>query len=72
MIHPARILKIRVRGLKRDLSYGSSYEEVSIVMPGVIARIEGSDIQVLTAILYYEFVFENYCRFRLLCCSFRH
>ncbi|XP_022982109.1 uncharacterized protein LOC111481046 isoform X3 [Cucurbita maxima] len=45
MIHPARILKIRVRGLKRDLSYGSSYEEVSIVMPGVIARIEGSDIQ---------------------------
>ncbi|KAE8649827.1 hypothetical protein Csa_012719 [Cucumis sativus] len=45
MIHPGRILKIRVHGSKRDLSHGSSLEEVSIAMPGVIARIEGSDIQ---------------------------
>lgn len=45
MIHPGRILKIRVHGSKRDLSHGSSFEEVSIAMPGVIARIEGSDIQ---------------------------
>lgn len=37
--------------MKRDLSHESSFEEVSIVMPGVIARIEGSDIQVLTTIL---------------------
>ncbi|KAA0066767.1 hypothetical protein IC582_015679 [Cucumis melo] len=45
MIHPGRILKIRVHGSKRDLSHGSSLEEVSVAMPGVIARIEGSDIQ---------------------------
>lgn len=51
MIHPGRILKIRVRGSKLDLSDRSSFEEVSVVMPGVIARIEGSDIQVLANIL---------------------
>ncbi|XP_022976490.1 rab3 GTPase-activating protein non-catalytic subunit [Cucurbita maxima] len=45
MIHPGRILKIRVHGSKRDSSHESSFEEVSIAMPGVIARIEASDIQ---------------------------
>ena len=53
MIHPGRILKIRVHGSKRDSSHESLFEEVSVAMPGVIARIEASDIQVLATFLNY-------------------
>ncbi|RVW43016.1 Rab3 GTPase-activating protein non-catalytic subunit [Vitis vinifera] len=45
MINPGRILKFRVRGTKRDLTQGSSSEEVCVVMPGVIARFDGADLQ---------------------------
>eukprot|EP00257_Ricinus_communis_P019148 XP_015578056.1 rab3 GTPase-activating protein non-catalytic subunit [Ricinus communis] len=46
MVYPGRILKIRVRGTKKDLTQQtSSSEEISIVMPGVIARFDGSDLQ---------------------------
>lgn len=45
MIHPGRILKLRVRGTKRDLTHDTSSEEVCVVMAGVIARFNGSDIQ---------------------------
>ncbi|KAK9269617.1 hypothetical protein L1049_001394 [Liquidambar formosana] len=45
MIHPGQILKLRVRGTKRDLTHETSSEEVCVVMPGVIARFDGSDIQ---------------------------
>lgn len=46
MIYPGRILKLRVRGTKRDLIQDTSSEEVCVVMPGVVARCDGSDIQV--------------------------
>lgn len=46
MIYPGRILKLRVRGTKRDLTQDTSSEEVCVVMPGVVARYDGSDIQV--------------------------
>ncbi|XP_057976125.1 uncharacterized protein LOC131163536 isoform X3 [Malania oleifera] len=45
MVYPGRILKIRVRGTKRDLIQDASTEEVCIVIPGVIARFDGYDIQ---------------------------
>ena len=47
MIHPGRILKLRVRGTKRDLTQDTtSSEEVCVVMPGIVARFDGSHIQV--------------------------
>lgn len=45
-MNTGKILKLRVRGTKRDLTEDTSSEEVCVVMPGVIARFEGSDIQV--------------------------
>ncbi|KAA8524002.1 hypothetical protein F0562_010567 [Nyssa sinensis] len=45
IVNPGRILKLRVCGTKRDLTQNSSSEEVCVVMPGVIARFDGSDIQ---------------------------
>nr|XP_023906860.1 rab3 GTPase-activating protein non-catalytic subunit [Quercus suber]POF18126.1 rab3 gtpase-activating protein non-catalytic subunit [Quercus suber] len=46
MIHPGRILKLRVRGTKRDLTQDTtSSEEVCVVMPGIVARFDGSHIQ---------------------------
>lgn len=47
MVHPSRILKIRVRGTKKDLMQETSSEEICIVLPGIIARFDGSNIQVL-------------------------
>ncbi|KAM5586259.1 hypothetical protein ABKV19_005255 [Rosa sericea] len=45
MVYPARIIRLRVRGTKRDLSHDTSSEEVCVVMPGILARFDGSDIQ---------------------------
>ncbi|XP_050220472.1 uncharacterized protein LOC126670705 [Mercurialis annua] len=47
MVYPGRILKIRVRGTNKDLTHqtSSSSEEISVVIPGVIARFDGSDFQ---------------------------
>ncbi|KAL9236469.1 hypothetical protein vseg_011137 [Gypsophila vaccaria] len=45
IIYPARILKLRVRGTKNDMSHDLSNEEVCVVMDGVVARFEGSDLQ---------------------------
>ncbi|CAA2967973.1 rab3 GTPase-activating non-catalytic subunit [Olea europaea subsp. europaea] len=45
IVNTGKILKLRVRGTKRDLTEDTSSEEVCVVMPGVIARFEGSDIQ---------------------------
>ncbi|CAE5967324.1 unnamed protein product [Arabidopsis arenosa] len=45
MVHPSRILKIRVRGTKKDLMQETSSEEICIVLPGIIARFDGSNIQ---------------------------
>jgi hypothetical protein len=47
IVHQSRILKIRVRGTKKDLMQETSSEEICIVLPGVIARFDGSNIQVL-------------------------
>lgn len=46
MVYPAWIIRLRVRGTKRDLSHETSSEEVCVVMPGMVARFDGSDIQV--------------------------
>ncbi|XP_059662724.1 uncharacterized protein LOC132308615 [Cornus florida] len=45
IVNTGRILKLRVRGSKRDITQETSSEEVCIVMPGVIARFDGADIQ---------------------------
>lgn len=47
MIYPARILKLRVRGTKKDIAQDISNEEVCFVMDRVIARFDGSDLQVI-------------------------
>ncbi|XP_047969528.1 LOW QUALITY PROTEIN: rab3 GTPase-activating protein non-catalytic subunit-like [Salvia hispanica] len=47
IVNAAKILKIRVRGIKQDLTQDTSSEEVCIVMPGVVARFDGSDIKSL-------------------------
>lgn len=45
IVNPGKILKLRVRGTKQDLTQDATTEEVCVVMPGVIARFEGSDIK---------------------------
>lgn len=47
LVYPGRILKLRVRGTKKDMmsSHEGSSEEVSVVIPGVIARFDGADIR---------------------------
>lgn len=45
IIYTARVLRLRVRGTKKDLAQDASAEEVCVVMPGAIARFDGSDIQ---------------------------
>lgn len=51
LIHPGRILKLRVRGSRRDLTQDTAEEEVCVVMPGVLARFDGSEIQVTIGII---------------------
>ncbi|KAE9620796.1 hypothetical protein Lal_00019655 [Lupinus albus] len=45
MIYPGRVLKLRVRGVKKDLIQDTSSEEFCVIMPGVVARFDASDIQ---------------------------
>ncbi|WMV39653.1 hypothetical protein MTR67_033038 [Solanum verrucosum] len=45
IVSPGKILRLRVRDTKRDLTQDASSEEVCVVMSGVIARFDGSDIQ---------------------------
>ncbi|KAL8505706.1 hypothetical protein ACS0TY_016794 [Phlomoides rotata] len=45
IVSPGKILKLRVRGIKQDLTQDTSSEEVCVVMPGVVARFEGTDIK---------------------------
>ncbi|OMO74763.1 Rab3-GAP regulatory subunit [Corchorus capsularis] len=45
MVYPGRIVKLRVHGSKKDLTQDISSEEFCVVIPGVIARFDGSDIQ---------------------------
>lgn len=47
IVSPGRILKLRVRGTNKDLIQDASSEEICAVMPGAIARFDGSDIQKL-------------------------
>ncbi|KAF3660065.1 hypothetical protein FXO38_12326 [Capsicum annuum] len=44
-VSPEKILRLRVRDTKRALTQDASSEEVCVVMSGVIARFDGSDIQ---------------------------
>ncbi|KAG8502450.1 hypothetical protein CXB51_000349 [Gossypium anomalum] len=44
MVYHGQIIKLRVRGTKKDLMQDISSEDVCVVMPGVIARFDGSDI----------------------------
>ncbi|XP_015876259.3 uncharacterized protein LOC107412934 [Ziziphus jujuba] len=59
MIHPGRILKLRVRGTNRDLIQETSSEEVCVVMLGVIARFDGSEIKSMLQ----QWFQESYSRF---------
>ncbi|GFQ04664.1 protein nrt1/ ptr family 5.15 [Phtheirospermum japonicum] len=43
--NPGKILKLRVRGIKQDLTQDTSSEEVCVVMPDVVSRFDGSDIK---------------------------
>ncbi|GKC06442.1 Rab3 GTPase-activating protein non-catalytic subunit, partial [Tanacetum coccineum] len=46
LVYPGRILRLRVRGTNRDITEDtSSFEEVCVVIPGIVARFDGSDIQ---------------------------
>ncbi|GMJ05318.1 hypothetical protein like AT3G14910 [Hibiscus trionum] len=45
MVYHKQIIKLRVRGTKKDLMQDISSGDVCVVMPGVIARFDGSDIQ---------------------------
>ncbi|CAA0808716.1 Unknown protein [Striga hermonthica] len=45
IVNPGKILKLRVRGVKQDLTQDTSSEEVCVVMPGVVARFDGSDVK---------------------------
>ncbi|KAJ4948035.1 hypothetical protein NE237_031064 [Protea cynaroides] len=47
MIYPGRVLRLRVRETRNGFSQDTPLEEVSVVMPGVIARFDGSDVQTL-------------------------
>lgn len=52
-VNSGKILKLRVLGTKQDLMHDASSEEVCVVMPGVIARFEGSDIKVSEYLFSY-------------------
>ncbi|KAL8264418.1 hypothetical protein R6Q59_022548 [Mikania micrantha] len=55
LVYPAKILKLRVRGTKRDITEDTlSSEEVCVVMPGIIARFDGSEIQKVLHRWYQE------------------
>lgn len=45
IVYPGRILRLRVRGTKQDLTEDRSSEEVCVVTSGAVARFDGSDIQ---------------------------
>ncbi|OVA14398.1 Rab3-GAP regulatory subunit [Macleaya cordata] len=45
MIHPGRILRLHVRATRSSLAQDASSEELCVVMPGVIARVDGSDLR---------------------------
>ncbi|XP_054816064.1 uncharacterized protein LOC129315927 isoform X1 [Prosopis cineraria] len=45
MVYRGQIIKLRVRGSKRDFSQDTSSEEFCVVMPGVIARFDVSGFQ---------------------------
>ncbi|KAK9077449.1 hypothetical protein SSX86_005786 [Deinandra increscens subsp. villosa] len=58
LVYPGKILRLRVRGTKRDITEDtSSSEEVCVVIPGIIARFDGSDIQANIIL-----VCRGYCR----------
>ncbi|EPS61151.1 hypothetical protein M569_13648, partial [Genlisea aurea] len=66
-VSPLKILKLRVCGDKQDPTQVASSQGVCIVMPGVIAYFEGSDIKNLlqqkfqeTTSLYWDHEFNDY------------
>lgn len=44
LVYPGKILKLRVRGTRRDLQHDVSGEKVCVVLPDVVARFDGYDI----------------------------
>nr|CAB3456796.1 unnamed protein product [Digitaria exilis] len=46
-IYPAKILKLNFREQKENVWEDSGSDELSIVFPGLIARFDGADLQVL-------------------------
>ncbi|CAH9135597.1 unnamed protein product [Cuscuta epithymum] len=45
LVNTGKVLKLRVRVTKKNQMHDASLEEVCVVMPGTVARFEGSDIQ---------------------------
>ncbi|CAH9115595.1 unnamed protein product [Cuscuta europaea] len=45
LVNTGKVLKLRVRVTKRNQMQDASLEEVCVVMPGMIARFEGSEVQ---------------------------
>ncbi|KAL3631470.1 hypothetical protein CASFOL_024454 [Castilleja foliolosa] len=54
IVNHGKILKLRVRGIKQDLTQDTSSEEVCVVMPGVVARFDGSDIKNMLRRWFHE------------------
>ncbi|KAI8001403.1 hypothetical protein LOK49_LG09G00451 [Camellia lanceoleosa] len=45
IVYPARILRLRVHGTKKDIMQDTSSEEICVAMAGLIARFDGYEIQ---------------------------
>lgn len=54
-IYPGRILRLKFRETKAGSLQETGSDELSIVFPGIIARFDGSDIQVLRIQNMYSF-----------------
>lgn len=56
LVNTEKIMKLRVRGTKKELEEDASSDEVCVVMRTTIARFDGSDIQVsdICSIIYYK------------------
>jgi hypothetical protein len=55
-IYPGRILRLKYRETKAGSLQETGSDELSIVFPGIIARFDGSDLQVLEYVLLFFFL----------------
>ncbi|GAB2215864.1 hypothetical protein Droror1_Dr00020269 [Drosera rotundifolia] len=60
MVYHGRILKLRVQGMRRDLVQAVSSKDLTVIMPGVLARFNGSDIQSMLGRWFQEMETDEY------------